>query len=235
MLIMLLPGTLSISFPSATQSQDRTLAVLSFLPANKQQTCIWMISSMMKLWVTQPTSHGSCHGPCRLSLGFISIVPKAENCVLLGSSSSGATPWIPNALCGLFGLTWSHWKSNKSVAISESVVSIVCSSRCRPLWFQILSGNHQAWIWRATHATSCSGPGFALVALLRGTAPCSRFWYPRGSGSISTSYEKQTTYTAQWCFSIHRLFTLVQKNTCNEHHKLSATVNIMHQCCTDFN
>ena len=64
MLIMLLPGTLSISFPSATQSQDRTLAVLSFLPANKQQTCIWMISSMMKLWVTQPTSHGSCHGPC---------------------------------------------------------------------------------------------------------------------------------------------------------------------------
>ena len=141
-----------------------------------------------------------------------------SNSVLLGSSS-GATPWIPvfgtvlhrtRAPC--ITLLGRHSKS-ESVAISEGVVSIVCS---RWPWISWISwicdfiATQRLYVWAEKGMRHWSGPGSALV-LLRGTALCCSFWYPRGSGSISTSYEKHMTCTAQWCLSNQRLFKLVRK------------------------
>jgi hypothetical protein len=70
--------------------------------------------------IVSDTTHFSWFLSWTLSLGFISIVPKAEQCpsgklvfgchTLDSHDSQGniiGKPF-PYALCGLFGLTWSH-------------------------------------------------------------------------------------------------------------------------------
>ena len=210
----------------------------------------------VKFSVTQTTSHG-CHGSCHgmswtLWRHFISVLPhqtvsfwEARRVPHLGFPCGTVLhrTRAPRAPCiTLLGRHFRHSKS-ESVAISEGVVSIVCSrwpwiswicdfiATQRVLRFSLegvcMFELRREWgidqdldlLW------SCFG---ALLYAVHFGVPADQAQSPPPMRNTWHALHNDA-------LAIKDCSSWSKKRTCNAHRKLSATVNIMHQCWTDFN